>query len=116
MIEEEAAIEIAVPSNTKISARSANGFGGRSSVFWQEWVGDALRECAVRLVENAFELQRCSKLCQSLRDGIKRRPSSSVACIHNYFEWLKSGDINKLANFLDICRAGLFGDVADLRR
>lgn len=73
-----------------------------------------MRECAVRLVENAFELQRCSKLCQSLRDGIKSRPSSSVACIHNYFEWLKSGDINKLANFLDICRAGLFGDVADL--
>ena len=39
-----------------------------------------------------------------------------MACIHQYFQLLQCRDIDKVANALNVCRASLFGDLANIAK
>ena len=55
-IEEEAAVEVAIPGDAHVGAVGDDRFGGGRAVFGQQRVGNAVREAAVRLVVNLDEL------------------------------------------------------------
>lgn len=58
VVEEEAAIEVAVPGDTEVGAVFLDRPGGGVAVFRQQRVGDAVGEVAIGFVEDADELER----------------------------------------------------------
>lgn len=68
VVEEEAAVEVAVPGNAEIGTVFAHGVGGGGAVLRQQRVGNAVGETAVRLVADADELER-QVWCQQIDDG-----------------------------------------------
>ncbi len=57
VVEEEAAVEIAVPGDAQIGLGRQYGVSGRRAVFRQQRVGDAVGKAAVGIVMHADELQ-----------------------------------------------------------
>jgi len=60
VVEEEAAVEVAVPGHTEVSAGGAHSRCGRRPVFGQKRVRDTLREGAVRIVGKPLKPERCA--------------------------------------------------------
>ncbi|SVK48081.1 Uncharacterised protein [Acinetobacter baumannii] len=78
-IEQEAAIEIAVERNAHISAMLTHRIGGIRTTLRQQWVGNTVRERAVRLVMHLDKLQRHTPRLQLRLNSIDHMPCRTVA-------------------------------------
>ncbi|MNV21518.1 hypothetical protein D3C71_1124560 [compost metagenome] len=107
VVEEEAAVEIAIPGNTEIRAMLTHRVGGCGAVFRQQRVGNAIREVAIRLVADAHELER-----QVRRQQINDGTCATIAGIDHQLQRLQCGHIHIAQQMLDIGALVVLGNLA----
>ncbi len=97
LVEEEAAVEIAVPGDAEIGAVIAHRPGGGLAVFGQQRVGDAVGEGAVRLMVDLDELEGQVRGQQS-RVG----PAQPLPALTTIFRGLQGGRLDIAEQMFDI--------------
>jgi hypothetical protein len=85
VVEEEAAVEIAVPGDADIRAVLNDGAGGLGLVVVQQRVRDAVGEAAVGLMIDADELQRRAGGLQRFGDGVEGGPAAPFPALTSTF-------------------------------
>ena len=81
-IEEEAAVEVAVPGNTEVGAGGAHRVSRSRPVLGQKGVWNAVREAAVGIPVQAHEVER-----QVLGEPVDNRPCTAVPRVDHNLEW-----------------------------
>ena len=109
VIEQEAAVEIAVPGNAHIRPGGNDRCCGGRLVFGQQRVGNAVRERPVRVVMHPNEAQRCPACLQRSGNGVKGRASGTVAGIDQDGHGAERCRINEGQHTLHIGRARALG-------
>src|SRR5690606_5241040 len=89
LIEEKAAIEIAIPGDTQISVMRFYGINRRRAIFFQQRIRNTVREFAIRLVMHLDEFER-----QKFFDTIDHQTGAAIAGIDDNFQRLQRGNID----------------------
>ena len=97
LVEEEAAVEVAVPRHAKVRARFAHDLRRRLAVLLQDGVRHAVREVAVRLVEYLYQLE-WEQFLHRVDDG----PRRAVACVDDDFIRLQLAHVDIGNDVLDV--------------
>ena len=79
LVEEETAVEVAVPCDAEVGLVDTYGFSGDRPVFRQQRVRDAIRERRIRVMVQADELQRCTGSAKHLSQGVEGWAGCAVA-------------------------------------
>jgi hypothetical protein len=109
-VEEEAAVEVAVPGDAQVAAMFEQRVGGEFAVFGQQWVRDAVGEVAVWLAVDDDQFQ-CRQLLLEQFDG---RAHGAVAWVGKDFERLERVRLDVGQQVFDV--GGLVKGFADLAR
>src|SRR4051812_45258419 len=84
LIEQKAAIVIAVPCNAEISLVFLDGIYSRCTIFFQHRVRYAVRESAIRIVIDLDEFER-----QVFFKAINHRTRTTITSVHHHLEFLQ---------------------------
>ena len=103
-IEEEAAVEVAVPGQAEVGAMVAHRFGGGLPVLRQQRVGDAMGKSGVRLVVHLDEPEG-----QMLLQPVEHRAGAAVAGIDHHLQGLAGGEIDIAQQVGDVGLEGVGG-------
>ncbi len=112
-IEEEAAIKITIPGNSEICPRGAHGVRGRSAIFYQQRVGHAVGEMAIRLMVDLKKLEWqmwLQRIDDPTRTAITRRTNDLKRLERGYI------DIGEQVRDIGSARIGTLERPAGLRR
>jgi hypothetical protein len=96
-VEEEAAVEVAIPGHAEVGTVGAHGIGGGGAAFWQQRVGNAVGEMAVRFVLDADELKR-----QMRRELVDHQAGAAVAGVDHDLQRFQSIALHVAKQVLDV--------------
>jgi len=105
LVEQEAAVEIAIPGNTQRGAVGQHRFARGTAVLGEQRIGDAMREAAIGIVIEPGDGKR-QLLCEQVDDW----PGTAVAGIDHDLQGAQRGHINvaeQVAQVGDPVRADL---------
>lgn len=100
LVEQEAAIEIAVPGHAEVRAMRLDRIGRGRAHLGQQWVRDAVREIAIGLVMHLDERER-----QALLDRIDDHAGDAVAGVDDDLERLELGHVDVAEQVPDVAFA-----------
>ena len=107
MVEQETAVEIAIPSHPEISFRFPHSPCRGGPVFRQHGVGHTLGKAGIGRMVDAGEAQVCPPRRQIRRDGIKRRPRRAVARVDQNMQGSQALRLHKPGDLRHISTAGV---------
>ena len=109
VIEQKAAVEIAVPGNAHIRPCGDNRRSGGGLVFGQQRIGNTVRKRPIRVVMHPHKAQRCPPRLQRRGYGIKGRAGGTVAGVDKNGHGAERRRINERQDALCIGRARALG-------
>ena len=93
LVEQETAVEVAVPGDAEVGSVFADGFDGGAASLGQQRIGHAVGEATVRLVEQLDELEG-----QHLLEHVENRSGDAVTGIDHDLEGLEFAGIADVAH------------------
>ena len=100
LVEQKAAIEVAIPSDTQIRAVSEYGLAGGRAVLLEQRIGNTVGEVAVGLVMHPDKLER-----QMRRQRVQRYSRAAVAGVHHDAQRLEGCHVHVAQQMLHIAAA-----------
>jgi hypothetical protein len=104
LVEEEAAVEVAVPGEAEVGAVPAHRLGGGGAVLRQQRIGDAVGKAAVGLMVDLDELAGEMRL-----QGVDDRAGAAVAGIDHHLQGFQGGAVDVAEQVRDVVAAGVEG-------
>ena len=115
LVEQEAAVEVAVPGDAHVGVVRPDRIGGGRAIFRQDGVGDAVGEAAVRLMVDLDELHRHAKGLEALLQSVDDVTGGAVAGVDHQLERLERRGVDVAEQVFDVgILAGLAAQAAAL--